>query len=80
MYSISFVDVHHTDWICGKLEDMLGSVIQGISEEDEIVVVLDPPRAGVHSEVVRTIRSHPRIHRLIYVSCHPEAALQNWIE
>ena len=34
------------------------------------VIITDPPRAGMHSDVIDTIlRAHPK--RIVYVSCNP---------
>ena len=34
------------------------------------IIITDPPRAGMHADVVQTIlRTHPK--RIVYVSCNP---------
>ena len=68
-------------WICGKLEDTLQQAItQHVQSHEELVVVLDPPRAGAHPNVVKILRAIPQIKHIIYVSCMPELAFQNWID
>ena len=72
------------EYICDKVEQALPTILRRLqsnaTSDVEVVAVLDPPRAGVHKSVVHGIRSSPLIHRLIYVSCNPDAALQNWLE
>ena len=34
------------------------------------VIVTDPPRAGMHEDVVKTLNAHP-VPRMVYVSCNP---------
>ena len=73
-------------WVCSKVEQegLLNSMIRSnVLDRDpmaEIVVVLDPPRSGVHSDVIRSIRAAKHIGRVVYVSCHPEAVLANLLE
>lgn len=62
---------------CGKVEDVIDSVINSIEADREIVVVLDPPRAGTNSDVIKTIRKVERIKRVVYVSCSPSGAIAN---
>ena len=40
-----------------------------------VVAVVDPPRSGLHCDVLRAIRKCPLIQRLVYVSCNPTGSL-----
>ncbi len=40
------------------------------------VAVVDPPRAGLHPDLVRRLQADPP-RRLIYVSCNPESAVRD---
>ncbi|GFO43106.1 tRNA (uracil-5-)-methyltransferase homolog a-like [Plakobranchus ocellatus] len=46
----------------------------------DVVAVVDPPRAGLHKDVIRVLRRCTSIQRLVYVSCNPEIALTNFID
>lgn len=60
-----FNHISNVEFLQGKVEDVLLEV-----PESPDVVVLDPPRAGVHSRVLnRLIEVKPE--RIIYVSCDP---------
>ncbi|WOL16725.1 zinc finger CCCH domain-containing protein 24 isoform X1 [Canna indica] len=45
-----------------------------------VVAIVDPPRVGLHPVVIKALRTHPRIRRLIYISCNPESLVANAIE
>jgi tRNA (uracil-5-)-methyltransferase len=61
---------------CTRMDDQMQ-----VDREDvnEVVAVLDPPRAGVHPSVIKALRKST-IKRLIYVSCNPNAASVNWAD
>ena len=40
-------------------------------EYDHIVMICDPPRSGLHKEIVYSCRKCSAITELIYVSCNP---------
>ncbi|TGE33472.1 23S rRNA (uracil(1939)-C(5))-methyltransferase RlmD [Desulfosporosinus sp. Sb-LF] len=57
--------IGHVEFLKGKVESRMMKI-----EEQPDVVVLDPPRAGMHPEVVkRLLELKPQ--RIIYVSCDP---------
>mgnify|MGYP001811122973 CR=1 FL=1 len=42
-----------------------------------IVAVVDPPRAGLHKDVLFALLTCPAIKRLVFVSCNPESLVLN---
>ncbi|XP_064620484.1 tRNA (uracil-5-)-methyltransferase homolog A-like [Lineus longissimus] len=69
--------VKNVEYHCGKAEDVLPEVIRNLFTRD-IIAVVDPPRAGLHQRVIQSIRRYGAIDRLIYVSCNPPSAMQNF--
>ena len=83
-----------TEFLCGKAEDVLPGMIT--EERSEVIAIADPPRSGLREtftvaanslsccsldlKVVRSIRQCKRINKLVYASCSPEGALNNFIE
>ena len=61
--------IANTVFYAGDMKDVLdGEFIAANGRPD--VVILDPPRAGVHEDVIRTLlRAAPS--RIVYVSCNP---------
>ena len=65
-------EINHIDntlFFAGDMKDVLSDDF--ISEHGRPdVIITDPPRAGMHPDVVKTIlRAHPE--RIVYVSCNP---------
>lgn len=46
----------------------------------DVIAILDPPRAGVHADVIKTIRNCELINKVIYISCDADAAFTNFVE
>ncbi|OFY52224.1 MAG: 23S rRNA (uracil-5-)-methyltransferase RumA [Bacteroidetes bacterium GWF2_49_14] len=64
-----FNGIGNTVFLVGDIKDALS---QALFEEhgSPDVIVLDPPRAGVHEDVITAIRN-ARPGRIVYVSCNP---------
>lgn len=45
-----------------------------------VVAIVDPPRSGLHPTVIKALRTHPELRRLVYISCNPESLVANAIE
>lgn len=73
-------EIKNIEFKCAKVESVIRDVINSIPEGVPIVVVLDPPRSGVHADVIKTIRASPRIDRVVFVACNPSAAVINFVD
>ncbi len=62
-------NIHNTTFLAGDMKDVMNDdFVAHYGRPD--VVILDPPRAGVHEDVIATIlRAAPE--RIVYVSCNP---------
>jgi tRNA (uracil-5-)-methyltransferase len=47
---------------------------------DDVVAIVDPPRCGLHKNVLKALRGEPRLRKIVYVSCNPESMAQNCVE
>ncbi|KAG5506527.1 hypothetical protein JKF63_06030 [Porcisia hertigi] len=67
--------ITNAEFLCGRVEHLLPSVVSSLPVEDrrDIVVILDPPRAGVNSTVLKWIRGTETIRRVVYISCEQNA-------
>ncbi|GAV66391.1 RRM_1 domain-containing protein/zf-CCCH domain-containing protein/tRNA_U5-meth_tr domain-containing protein/RINGv domain-containing protein/Methyltransf_31 domain-containing protein [Cephalotus follicularis] len=51
-----------------------------VQQFGNVVAIVDPPRAGLHPTVIKALRTHPHLKRLVYISCNPETLVANAIE
>ncbi|PIK38885.1 hypothetical protein BSL78_24287 [Apostichopus japonicus] len=72
--------IENATYICGKAEDRLPSVMQDISDSEKVIGIIDPPRAGLHRRVIQTLRRCEGMKRLVYMSCNPYTAWNNFID
>lgn len=61
--------ISNTKFFAGDMKDILNDeFVNEYGRPD--VIITDPPRAGMHPDVVKTIL-HARPRRIVYVSCNP---------
>ncbi|KAM6956278.1 tRNA (uracil-5-)-methyltransferase homolog B [Aplochiton taeniatus] len=74
--------VLNCEFMPGRAEVVLpGLMSPWGSSEGSVTAVVNPARAGLHHRVIRAIRNHPSIRRLLYISCKPEGdAMRNFRE
>ncbi|KNC85821.1 hypothetical protein, variant [Sphaeroforma arctica JP610] len=69
-------EMKNIEFVCGKAEDTLGKLVNtALLENMGLMGILDPPRAGLHKDVVKVIRATPQIDRLVYVACDARQSL-----
>ncbi|NQV02909.1 MAG: 23S rRNA (uracil(1939)-C(5))-methyltransferase RlmD [Bacteroidia bacterium] len=62
-------DIHNTSFFCGEAEKLLDASFIETNEKPDLIIT-DPPRAGMHEKVVKTILDMAP-EKVIYVSCNP---------
>ncbi|XP_071711878.1 zinc finger CCCH domain-containing protein 24 [Rutidosis leptorrhynchoides] len=62
----------------GNKEDI--KKLNKIHHFDNVVAIVDPPRVGLHPTVIKALRTHSGLKRLVYISCNPESLMANAIE
>ncbi|TMW55164.1 hypothetical protein Poli38472_013926 [Pythium oligandrum] len=74
-------DVTNVSFVNSKAEDVMRDLLkakptgEGDAELSRVVAIVDPPRAGLHHQVLRSLRSCPPVERIVYVSCNPTGSL-----
>ena len=65
----TYNSIHNTDFYAGDMKDILTDEFIATNGKPDVIIT-DPPRAGMHQDVVDTIlRCAPK--RIVYVSCNP---------
>lgn len=76
--------VEKCSYHCGRAEDVLLKLITTGSvtsdESQDVVAILDPPRAGLPDKIIMGIRRADFIKRLIYISCDVRGASKNLVD
>lgn len=72
-------NVKNCEFFTGKAEDILPSVLARVTEDD-VIAIVDPPRAGLHMRAITQLRNSKKVKRLVYISCNPAAAAKNFVD
>ncbi|XP_006890571.1 PREDICTED: tRNA (uracil-5-)-methyltransferase homolog A [Elephantulus edwardii] len=72
-------ELNNVEFHCGRAEDLVPTLVNRLASQ-QLIAILDPPRAGLHSKVILAIRRAVNLKRLLYVSCNPRAAMGNFVE
>ncbi|XP_006137498.2 tRNA (uracil-5-)-methyltransferase homolog B [Pelodiscus sinensis] len=73
--------ISNCEFHSGKAEVVLPQFLMSREDDQPLVVVVNPSRAGLHYRVVRAIRNCEATRTLIYVSCKPDGeAMRNFLE
>lgn len=67
-------------YVAGKAEDTLPAAMEEHAPEAsgaQVVAIVDPPRAGLHTNVLRALRNTRRLRRVVYISCNPASMAEN---
>ena len=65
--------VSNATFVVGTAESTFAAVAKEplASDESEYLAVVDPPRAGLHNNVIKVLRVCRNLKRFVYVSCNP---------
>ncbi|XP_064612436.1 tRNA (uracil-5-)-methyltransferase homolog A-like [Liolophura sinensis] len=78
--NVKLNNLDNVEYFCGKAEDVITGVTMRLDRNEDVVAVVDPPRAGLHPKVVKSLRRCARLKKVIYVSCSPQSAQQNFLD
>ena len=72
--------IENVEFIASKAEAVMGELLKRQRQEDEqdldqLMAIVDPPRGGLHIDVVRALRACTPLKRIVYVSCNPTGSL-----
>ena len=75
-------EIDNATFLASKAEAAIKRVLTGLTAEDRqhLVAIVDPPRAGLHNDVVKALRACEPLARLLYVSCHAPGFVANAVQ
>ncbi len=68
-------NIHNCEFFAGDLKDIVKEN-QNFKRADIDAIVIDPPRTGLHPDVIRKLKEL-KIKKIIYVSCNPLTLAEN---
>lgn len=72
-------NISNCQFIDGLAENSItGMMVQANHDSENIIAIVDPPRAGLHHTAIQALRSAKNLNRLVYVSCSPAGATRNF--
>ena len=72
------IDPSKCDFYAGRAEELLPNIVKEYSSKgNQIVGIVDPPRSGLHKDVLRALRTCKGLDRLVYVSCNPQSQMRD---
>ncbi|KAF0449823.1 S-adenosyl-L-methionine-dependent methyltransferase [Gigaspora margarita] len=73
--------INNSEYILGPVEKNLKTLYSyKQAKTGTVVAIVDPPRAGVHKNVIKALRECKAIDYFLYVSCDCNLAAQNFID
>ena len=68
------VDPDKCEFHAGRAEEVLPNIVKEYASLNcKIIGIVDPPRSGLHRDVLKALRTCKGLDRLVYVSCNPQS-------
>ena len=74
------LDAGKIEFHAGKAETVMPPIVTEVSSESnqqKIVGIVDPPRSGLHRDVLKCLRTCKGLDRLVYVSCNAQSQVRD---
>ncbi|OAF68567.1 hypothetical protein A3Q56_03673 [Intoshia linei] len=71
-------NVNNCEYYCDRVENAIWSILKE-NVNNKLLVILDPPRAGLNNKLIQVLRNNDKINQIIYVSCKLSGAKQNLV-
>lgn len=74
--------IKNSTFAAGNADDLIFSMVKqaALTKDDEVVAIVDPPRAGLNTKSIQQLRNARNIKRLIYISCSPSQVIKNFVD
>lgn len=76
--------IENASYFAGRAEVVLPEILDGevaaVGKDCEVVAVVDPPRPGLHKDVLQALRDCRQLSRVVYISCNPESLAEDVVK
>ena len=75
-------EIKNSHFSVGNSDDLIMTMIKqaNVNDDENIVAIVDPPRAGLNTKSIQQLRNSKKIQRLVYVSCSPKQVIKNFVD
>lgn len=71
------LNIDKIKFYAGKAEEVMPPIVLQEMGQGRIVGIVDPPRNGLHRDVLKCLRTCKGLDRLIYVSCNAQSQMRD---
>mmetsp|Transcript_89797 Transcript_89797/g.187672 ORF Transcript_89797/g.187672 Transcript_89797/m.187672 type:complete len:632 (-) Transcript_89797:33-1928(-) len=76
--------IKNAEYHAGKAEETLPSLLPKelaeLGEDCEVCAIVDPPRPGLHKDVLTALRCCDQLSRIVYISCNPDSLVEDVVK
>ena len=74
--------IKNAEFKAGNADDLIYSMLKQapIVPGEDVVAIVDPPRAGLQQKSIIQLRNSTKIKRLVYISCSPSQVIKNFVD
>lgn len=74
--------ITNAHFTAGNADDLIFSCVKqaNVEEGENVIAIVDPPRAGLQTKSIIQLRNSQKIKRLVYISCSPLQVLKNFVD
>ena len=74
--------IKNSQFSVGNTDDLIMSMVKqaNVNDDENIVAIVDPSRAGLNTKSIQQLRNSKKINRIVYVSCSPKQVIKNFVD
>merc|ERR1719510_885910 len=72
-------NITNCEFMAGSVEESLPNLWRRVAFTEAICIV-DPPRAGIGSKAIQSIRKNSTVSKVVYVASDPQSAVKNFLD
>ncbi|CAG9804756.1 unnamed protein product [Chironomus riparius] len=75
-------EIKNSHFSVGNTDDLIMTMINqaNVNDGENIIAIVDPPRAGLNTKSIQQLRNSKKIQKLVYVSCSPKQVIKNFVD